>query len=224
MFLWWIALTILCAALLFVIVAMGTVLFSPVIFTLDSQNREFRLRWLAFVEFWAPLPGGAGAPALRIAGIPLRLPMRKRVPKHENPISGKVSSRPPVGFLWRCLRNPRIRRGVAKQLAKLLRRIAGAFKVTELQSRLSVPDPAINGMLAGALAQTGWGRNGRLRVNFTGENSLRCEVRLYPFRIANAGLLFVSRLPYMALMRAWRAWHSRRKLIRRNHEPGAEHT
>jgi hypothetical protein len=65
--------------------------------------------------------------------------------------------------------------------------------------------PAANGMLAGALAQSRWGRRLGISMNFSGANSVFCEIRLYPHRVAKAIVLFLTGLPYMALYRNWRA-------------------
>jgi hypothetical protein len=209
------------AAFVLLTAALLVVLFTPVVFIVDSSKREFRVRWTALIELLAPLPGGSGEAAILIARRPFRFRLRTGSPAKTGP---RAAARPPLAFVWRCLRDSRIRRVVAKQVTKLLKRIVGAFQLTELRSNVSLTDPALNGMLTGALAQTGWGRSGRLRVNFTGDNDVRCEVRLYPFRIARAGLLFFSGMPYLELIRAWRAARRQRQSRRRTHEPGAEHT
>ena len=91
----------------------------------------------------------------------------------------------------RCMSNSAIRRIVAQRLARFVRRIWGAFAVTRCRSSLSLPDPAANGMLAGTLAQSKWGRRLGVRINFTGENDIRVEVRVRPYRIVKAMVLLL---------------------------------
>ena len=92
---------------------------------------------------------------------------------------------------------------MARQLAKLVRRIVRSVDVARSASDVSLPDPAINGMVAGALAASGWGRRLGIRVNFAGENSLFIELRFHPHRIFKAFVFFVSGLPYRAMFKVW---------------------
>jgi hypothetical protein len=196
---------VFCTALLLAAVAF----FSPMIFTFDSATRQVRVRWLSMVEYVAALPGGEGKPRLSIAGSPVRIRPRKRKAgsKGEPPGSQKNRRDQATGgrFFIRCLRDSTIRRVLPGQLAKLARGIERSMVLTRSRANLSLPDPAANGILAGALAQSSWGRRLGIRINFVGANSIFCEIRLYPHRVAKAIFFFLSGLPYMALYRNWRA-------------------
>ena len=80
--------------------------------------------------------------------------------------------------------------------------------MNRLSSDISLPDPALNGMLAGALAASNWGGGERrkIQVNFTGENSLFFEFRFHPHRVIKALLLCLPGLPYRAVFKQWRAF------------------
>ena len=208
----WISLMVFCAVLLAAILLITILLFSPVVFTveasnIDSHNRAIRVRWLSIFEFLLPLPGGVGRASFFVAGRPVRpQPGEKaKEPKIKKPAAWK---RPPSGagirLLWRCLRNSRIRSVVARQIARLGKRILHSFALTRIESRVSLSDPASNGMVAGTLALSRLGRALGVRVNFLGENSLFCEIRLYPYRLAMAFLFFAFGLPYRAILREWR--------------------
>jgi hypothetical protein len=196
---------VFCAALLLT----GVALFSPIIVTFDSATRQVRVRWLSMVEYVAALPGGKGKSRLSIAGSPVRIRPRKRkaVGEGEPPGSQKNRRDQATGgrFFIRCLRDSTIRRVLPRQLAKLARGILRSMVLTRSRANLSLPDPAANGILAGALAQSRWGRRLGIRMNFTGTNSVFCEIRLYPHRVVKAIVFFLSSLPYTALYRNWRA-------------------
>ena len=108
-----------------------------------------------------------------------------------------------------CLADSTIRRALARQLARLARRIFRSVRLARLESDVSLPDPALNGMLAGALAASNRGWQG-LRVNFVGENSLFFELRFHPHRVFKAFLFFLPGLPYRAVFRQWRAFSAAR--------------
>lgn len=93
---------------------------------------------------------------------------------------------------------------MAAQLGRLAKRLLRSFRLAQFRGNIALTDPALNGMLAGVLAQSRWGRAARVRVNFTGDDSLFCEVRLYPYRIFTALAYFVFGLPYRAIWRQWR--------------------
>jgi hypothetical protein len=196
---------VLAGVLLAVLLALGVALFLPVVLLIDSENRQLRVRWLAALEYWRPLPGAQGESGLSIAGRPVGLPAGRRKPAGA---PGKPRKhRATAGrFLRRCLGTPSIRRAVAKGLRELWRAILRSASLTRRQISVSLPDPAWNGMLAGWLeAQRSGSQASAMHVNFVGENAVFLEVRVYPYRIAKALFLFLTALPYRALLREWRA-------------------
>lgn len=204
----WISLIAFCVALTVAFLLIAILLFSPVVFIIETRNRAIRVRWLGILEFLVPLPGADGHTRFSIAGRPFRLEPRekKREPEKEEPISRKQPrTRAGIWFLWRCLRNASIRGAVARQFANLGKRLLRSLDLARFESNISMPDPAANGMLAGTLALSHLGRAIGIRVNFTGENSLFCEVRLYPYRVARAFAFFAFGLPYRAIFSEWRA-------------------
>ena len=78
-------------------------------------------------------------------------------------------------------------------------------------SDISLPDPALNGLLAGVLAASPWSDWAGVRANFNGENSLFLEVRFHPHRVFKAFLFFLPGLPYRAVFRQWRAFAAARR-------------
>jgi hypothetical protein len=195
---------VLFAALLLV----AAVLFTPFVFTIDSRSWQMRVRWLGTLEYWRPLPGAMGETGLCVAGrtfpLPARGARRKRKPAGavRKPRNRRVVF---ARFMRRCLGQPSIRRALAAKFGELWRRILRSASLTRRRLSVSLPDPAWNGMLAGWLALRHSGRGSAIRINFTGENAVLLEVRLYPYRIAVALLLFLMGLPYRALYREWRA-------------------
>jgi hypothetical protein len=199
-------LLIVCCVLVFLL---AIVLFSPVVIALDSRNRQVTLRWLYFLEFQLPLPGSAGQRILSLfrKAIPIRkrkpaappAPAEAEVPKPRD--NRRVIRR----FFTRCLADSTIRRTLARQVAKLIRRAAGSINVARAESDVSLPDPALNGMLAGAVSAIGGGWARGLRINFRDENNLFIELRFHPFRVFNAFLFFLPGLPYRAMFKVWRA-------------------
>jgi hypothetical protein len=195
---------VLGAILLVALLLIAVALFVPLVCLIDSGTWQLRVRWLAALEYWRPLPGAKGETGLSIAGKSIGLPGRRTRRKGAPRTPRK--SRATVGrFLRRCLGSPSIRRALAKRLPELWRGIRSSVSLTRRQIRVSLPDPAWNGMLAGWLAQTGGSRASALSINFVGENTVLLEVRVYPYRIAEALLVFLARLPYRALVREWRA-------------------
>ena len=65
-----------------------------------------------------------------------------------------------------------------------------AVEVRRLHCEVSLPDPALNGMLWGALATVDAASRTWLQCNFIGRNEVRTEVRLYPHRVVKTVLLF----------------------------------
>jgi hypothetical protein len=195
---------VVCAMLLVVAAA----LFSPVVVTVDSAARELRVRWLLMIEYVAALPGGKAESRLSIAGNPVTIRPKERRQRSEPTSTGTETRtqerRAGAGFVFRCLRNPTIRRVLSKQTAKLVSGILHSVALTRSRVNLSLPDPALTGMLASVLGQSRWGRKLGVGINFAGANSAFCEVRLYPHRVVKTILLFLGGLPYMALYRNWR--------------------
>jgi hypothetical protein len=188
-----------------VVLLLAVVVFSPVLIAVDSRNRQVRVRWLSAVEFLMPLPGTAGEKRLCVFRklVPLR-PKEPVKPAAEAPKArGKRRAR--GRFLMRCLGDSAIRRALVRQLARLIRRMFRSADLSRWASDVSLPDPALNGMLAGALAATGWGSRSGIRVDFAGENSLFIEIRFHPHRVFKAFLFFLPGLPYRAMFRVWRA-------------------
>jgi hypothetical protein len=199
-----ILLVVLTIALFLALVVAAIAIFSPVVLVVDSAGGGVRLRWLVALEYWRPLPWAEGEARLSFAGIALRLPERK--PKEEKRERAKRPRRrrtSPTRFLARCLRDPAVRRTLARQVSNLIKRIFRSADVTRWRAAVSLPDPATTGMLYG-FTQFGWGRQVGMEANFIGENSFLLEIRLRPHRIIRAVLLFLTGLPYGAMFRAWR--------------------
>jgi hypothetical protein len=203
-----ILLIVLGAIVFAALVLIAVALFSPLVFTIDSANRRLRVRWLAALEYSRPLPGGEGEAGMSIMGRPVGPPAQRTEQKR---VRAKAAARKPrkrrprvARFLRRCLREPAIWRAVSAKLRELWRVARRSARVTRREFSVSLPDPAWNGMLVGWLASVGgWGS--AIRMNFLGRNEVFLEIRLYPYRIAAALLLFPVGLPYRALYRAWRA-------------------
>ncbi len=200
-----------------VIFLLAAAVFSPAVIAVDSRNRQVRIRWLLALEFQMPLPGAAGQMYVAIFRKPF--PIREEQAaaetagvKSEKPVKpapavrkSHTKRRTAGRFLARCLGDSDIRRALARQLSLLLRRIFRSANLTRSDVDIWLPDPALNGMLAGALAASNRGSRSGVRVNFVGENSLFLELRLYPHRLFKAFLFFLPGLPYRALFRQWRA-------------------
>ena len=201
-----------------VVFLLAIVMFSPVVIAVDSRERQLRVRWLLALEFQMPLPGTAGRKYFAIFNKPF--PVRKSQPRAGAAAAGKDepvraatavqkarSKRRATGrFLVRCLGDSGIRRALARQLSMLLRRIFRSVDLSGSASEVSLPDPALNGMLAGALAASRFERLQGVRVNFRGENNLLLELRLHPHRVFKAFLFFLPGLPYRAVFKQWRAF------------------
>ncbi|HKT10283.1 MAG TPA: hypothetical protein VJW77_00520 [Terriglobia bacterium] len=196
---------------------LAVVVFSPVVIAVDSREQQLRVRWLLTLEFQIPLPWTEGRKFFKAFGKPFLIPEKQAAAtKKEKPAGTgvtvqKFGKRRSAGrFFVRCLGDSGIRRALARQLSVLLRRIFSSVDLRGLASDVSLPDPALNGLLAGALAVTNPGRRQAIRVNFKGENSLLLELRFHPHRIFKAFLYFLPGLPYRAVFRQWRAFSAAR--------------
>lgn len=193
----------------FLVFLLAMIVFSPVIVSIDSRNRQVRLRWLYVLELHTPLPWVAGEKRLFVFRKPVPLRVRQPSGKPARPAEAAPPSsrkRRALGrFFMRCLADSSIRRTLACQVAKLIRRVRGSVALSRAESSVSLPDPALNGMLAGALAASRWARRSGIRVNFTGENRVFIELRFHPHRVLKAFLFFLPGLPFRAMFRVWRA-------------------
>lgn len=202
-----------------VVFLLAIVVFSPVVIAVDSRQRQVRIRWLLALEFQMPLPGTAGRKYFAIFHKPF--PIREKQPaarvKKEKPAKTAAAvqkarrrRRTTGRFFVRCLGDSSIRRTMARQLSRLLRRIFRSVDLSGSASDVSLPDPALNGMLAGALAASNRGPLHGVRVNFRGENNLLLELRFHPHRVFKAFLFFLPGLPYRAVFKQWRAFSAAR--------------
>ena len=207
------------------LLAAAILLYCPVVITVDSRRRQVQVRWLAILEYLQPLPGSGNKAVLRVAGRQIQFPPRKpgrQMPSGEPRAAKEGEVTPEVGppvvhrrsriasrrslapFLFRCLADSKIRRGLAKQLKRFWLGCFRSVVLARSRSSVSLPDPALNGMLAGFLSASGWGRKLGMGVNFSGENSLEWEFRLRPHRMVKAVLSFFCGLPFRAIFRARR--------------------
>ena len=192
----------------------GIALVSPIIVTFDSADGQVRVRWLGFLEFLFPFRAKGGEARVFIAGKAalLRKPATPQVApevssaKESRVRKPKASQRRNFAgrVLWHCLADSAIRRALAKQLARLWRGIWRSAVITTWRADVCLPDPALNGMLMGALALAESNLRSRLSVNFIEQNAVLIEARLYPYRVVKAVLLFLACLPYVSLFRVWR--------------------
>ncbi len=200
MLLGWIALAVL------VVAAGGFILLlrSPVVVTVDTASGQMGIRWLTLLTYLRPLPWARGSRQLCFAGIPIPVAAlwgsKKRRRDRVQPRTRRRKRSPFLLRLLRgCFRDSTIRRVLALQLVSLAGGVLRSVELARWRGSLSLPDPALNGMLAGALARGDWGPGAGIFVNFTGENALQMEVRFYPGRLAKALLGFLFRLPYKAI-------------------------
>ena len=108
-------------------------------------------------------------------------------------------------FMRNCLLDGNIRSALMRRFRRLPIAFWGAVEVSRLHYEVSLPDPALNGMLWGGLASVDAASPAWLQCNFMGRNEVQTEVRLYPRRLVKAVLSFCLRLPYRALLKQWRA-------------------
>ena len=197
-----------------VVFLQAIVVFSPVVIGVDSRQRQLRIRWLLALEFQMPLPWTEGRRFFTAFGKPFAI--RRERPragggvKKEKPAEARGKRRATRRFLVRCLGDSGIRRALARQVSMLLRRIFRSADLSGSASDVSLPDPALNGMLAGALAAWNSGPLQGVRVNFAGENNLLLELRFYPYRVIKAFLFFLPGLPYRAVFKQWRDFSAAR--------------
>ena len=187
---------------------------SPLVATVNSRRRELAVRWTVLFRALVPLPGGSGPARLYLAGIPVRFPRFRRRPRSE-----KVRRKKPrpelfsriFRFLRYCAADSYLRRAVVIAGGKLARGSLHSLGLSRWHAEISLPDPALNGMLAGWMAATRWisparrAGGGSVGVNFLGRNWLELEVRFYPYRLALAGGAFAFRLPHRAIVGHWLA-------------------
>ena len=202
-------------AILIVVSAILTLLvFTPVVVLVDSRSRDVKVRWSFLVSYVSPLPGADTGQELElsVAGIsvPLSRPKRKAPPKRKNkleqgPIEARKRRRKIGRFMWKCLLDGNIRHALARRFRRLPIALWDAVEVSRLHCEVSLPDPALNGMLWGALASVDAASRTWLQCNFMGRNEVRTEVRFYPHRLVKAVLFFFLLLPYRALIKQWRA-------------------
>jgi hypothetical protein len=152
------------------------------------------------------MPGGTGGPQLYLAGFPVPFPQRDRTarkPRKEKP--RRDGSRLPriFRFLLYCAADAHLRRALMVQGGKLARGSLHSFELSRWNAAVSLPDPALNGMLFGWLAATGWKGGRQVGVNFLGRNWLELEVRFYPYRMALAGTAFLIGLPHRSIIGHW---------------------
>lgn len=202
---------IILAAMVCVALAVAvSLLYSPVVLVVDPARVQVQVRWLLGIEYQRPLPGAEGEARLSIAGHRLRLRPRKPRRKRAKLAARRARRRRAARgrFFYRCLRNGAIRRKLFRQLGRLRRGVFRSVEMTRRRVRISLPDPAMTGMLYG-LTQFGWTRWAGIEADFTGENSIFLEIRLRPHRIVKPVLSFLTGLPYRAMFKEWRASSAR---------------
>ena len=186
---------------------------SPVVATLDTKRGEFAVRWTPLFRMRAPWSGGLEGARIYLAGIPLRLPRFRRKPRlrkaREKKPSRVLEHLPRIFRFFRyCAADSYLRRAVMIAGGKLARESFRSFELSRWHAEVSLPDPALNGMLAGWAAAARWIAPARwadnpVGVNFMGRNWLTLEVRFYPYLMALAGGLFLFRLPHRAIFGHW---------------------
>jgi hypothetical protein len=202
------------AILVVVSAILALLMFTPVVVLVDSRGHDVKVRWSFLLSYVSPLPGGETGQELElsVAGISVLLPRRKREapPKRKTMLAaGPIEARKRrlrIGrFMWKCLLEGDIRSALVRRFRNLPSALWDAVEVSRLHCEVSLPDPALNGMLWGALATVDAASRTWLRCNFMGRNEVRTEVRFYPYRLMKVVLLFFVQLPYRALLKQWRA-------------------
>lgn len=207
-------LIVLCA----VFFLLAIVMFSPVVIAVDSRQQKMCVRWLRALEFHMPLPGTPGRKYFAIFHKPLLVHRRHPFAEAAGVEVEKLAKAPKprrkrraIGrFFMNCLADSSIRRALTRQISMMLKRIFRSVNLVRSDAAVSLPDPALNGMLAGALAASNSERLQRIRVNFAGENNLLLELRIHPHRVFRAFLFFLPGLPYRAVFKQWRAFSAAR--------------
>jgi hypothetical protein len=192
--------------------SLGLLMFTPVVLLVDSRSRDVKVRWSFLLSYVRPFPGAETGQKFSLAGISVPLPRPKRgaLPKKkEKPGPGRIEARKrrrKAGrFMWNCLLDGNIRSALVRYLRRLPIALWDAVEVSRLHCEVSLPDPALNGTLWGALATVDAASRTWLQCNFIGRNEVRTEVRLYPHRVVKTVLLFLPHLPYRALLKQWPA-------------------
>jgi len=202
-------------AILVVVSAILTLLmFTPVVVSVDSRSRDVKVRWSFLLSYVSPFPGAETGQGLElsVAGIsvPLPRPKREAPPKRKNklgpgPIEARKRQRKIGRFMWKCLLDGNIRSALVRRFRRLPIALWDAVEVSRLHCEVSLPDPALNGMLWGSLATVDRASLTWLQCNFVSRNEVRTEVRFYPYRLVKAVTFFFLQLPYRALHKQWRA-------------------
>jgi hypothetical protein len=187
-------------------------MFTPVVVLVDSRSRDVKVRWSFLLSYVRPFPGADIGQKLSVAGISIPLPRpkgetsAKREEKVEpSPIEARNRRRKAGRFMWNCLLDGNIRSALVRRFRRLPIALWDAVEVSRLHCEVSLPDPALDGMLWGAVAAVDPASRTWLRSNFMGRNEVRTEVRLYPHRVVKGVLFFFLQLPYGALLKQWRA-------------------
>lgn len=208
MMLFWLAFTIV----VFVVVVFALLLFSPVVAEVDTDSRRIEVRWSFFLTYRRPLPGVKGHGQLTIAGITITLPRRERKRaerKKEKPATEQVEARrlqqrKRTRLLWNCLLDDDIRGALMRRFRGFPADIWQAVEVRRFKCGISLSDPALSGMLWGAMTAVNWGPRVQVECNFLGRNTVQTELRLYPHRVVKALLKFFLLLPYRGIFKEWR--------------------
>ena len=202
------------AILVVVSAILALLMFTPVVVLVDSRSRDVKVRWSFLLSYVSPLPGADTGQQLElsVAGIsvPLRRPKRKAPPERKNklgpgPIEARKRRRKIGRFMWKCLLEGDVRSALVRRFRRLPSALWDAVEISRLHCEVSLPDPALTGMLWGALATFDATSRTWLQCNFMGRNEVRTEVRFYPHRLVRAVLFFFLLLPYRALLKQWRA-------------------
>jgi hypothetical protein len=192
---------------------LGLLLFTPVVVLVDSRSRDVKVRWSFLLSYVRPLPGAkAGQESgLSVAGISVPLPRPKRKALTErkgrlgpSAIEARKRRRRMWRFMWKCVLDGNIRSALVRRFRRLPIALWDAVEVSHLHCEVSLPDPALNGMLWGALAGVDATSGTWLQCNFARRNEVRTEVRLHPHRLVKAVLISVLQVPYRALLKQWR--------------------
>jgi hypothetical protein len=206
-------------SILFVIaVAVSAILtllmFTPVVVLIDSRSRDVKVRWSVLLSYAGPLPRAETGQELEltVAGISVPLRRLRREPllgrKNQPGAGPKEAQKRRRGlrrFVWNCLLDSNIRSALVRGFRCLSKALWDAVQVSRLNCEVSLRDPALNGMIWGALATADASSRTWLQCNFLGKNEVRTELRFYPYRLVKAVLSFFLQLPYRAMRDQWSA-------------------
>src|SRR5215469_14399902 len=165
------------ATLVVVLAILTLLVFTPVVVLVDSRRRDVKVRWSFLLSYVSPLPGADTGQQLElsVAGIsvPLSRPKPKAPAKRKNtlgqgPIEARKRRRKVGRFMWKCLLDGNIRSALVRRFRRLPIALWDAVEVSRLQCEVSLPDPALNGMLWGALATVDAASPTWLHCNFMG--------------------------------------------------------